>query len=350
MDLTHLTDEALLRDFTALVAQDRRNTAALLSHIAEIDARHLYLQAGFESMRAYCVHALHLSEDAAAKRLQVARLARELPALFPAIADGRLHLGAILRLSARLTRSNVDEWVVAAANRSISEIDVLIAQRYPQAESLRLDDGVSPQVVVRQGSDPISHATWRASAKSFAPQTDAPPREVSIEPGAALVAVAPRARTMIAPLSPERYTLQVTIAGATHDKLRRAQELLGHSVPSGDVARVLDRALDALLVRLERRKFALTERPRESRPLAITRCIPARVRRAVYLRDGGKCVFVDAEGRRCGSKSRLEFDHVIPLARGGRTAVANLRLLCRAHNLHAAERAFGTNFMQRFRN
>jgi hypothetical protein len=71
--LTHLPDDVLLRGFNALIAQERCNTAALLAHIAEIDARHLYLQAGFESMRAYCVHVLHLSDDAAAKRLHCPR-------------------------------------------------------------------------------------------------------------------------------------------------------------------------------------------------------------------------------------------------------------------------------------
>ncbi len=56
------------------------------------------------------------------------------------------------------------------------------------------------------------------------------------------------------PLAPERYALQVTISQGTHDKLRYAQALLGHQIVSGDVAEVLDRALEALIHRLERRK------------------------------------------------------------------------------------------------
>src|SRR6185295_18215578 len=48
----------------------------------------------------------------------------------------------------------------------------------------------------------------------------------------------------------ERYLVQVTISKSTHDKLRYAQELLGHALPSGDVARVLDRALDSLIAQL----------------------------------------------------------------------------------------------------
>ena len=56
--LSHLSDCALLRDLAALVAQDRATTARLLAHIAECDARRLYLPAAHPSMFAYCVHEL----------------------------------------------------------------------------------------------------------------------------------------------------------------------------------------------------------------------------------------------------------------------------------------------------
>lgn len=335
--LTGLSNDDLLQGFTSLIAQDRRTTAQLLAHIAEIDSRHLYLRAGFESMRAYCMHALHLSEDAAAKRLQVARLARELPALFPAIADGRLQLTAVCVLAPWLSAANVEEWIGGAASKTVYEIKVLLAHRFPQAESLRLDDGISPQVVVPQHADAISHASKHAKRASTT-QTTAPVAKP--------VEVAPRVRTKISPLSPERYTLQVTLAGSTHDKLRRAQELLGHAVPSGDIAQVLDRALDVLLGALEKRKFGTTTKAREARPAATQRCIPSKVRRAVYRRDAGRCSFVDEEGLRCGSTSRLEFDHIVPVARGGKSTVENLRLMCRAHNQYEAERVFGREFIR----
>jgi hypothetical protein len=51
----------------------------------------------------------------------------------------------------------------------------------------------------------------------------------------------------VTPLAPERFALELTIGGATQEKLVRAQALLRHQVPSGDLAEVLDRALDALL-------------------------------------------------------------------------------------------------------
>src|SRR5437870_3407703 len=94
--LSHLTDHALLRDLAALVADDRITTAVMLAHLAEVDARQLYLPAAYPSMYEYCVGELRLSEDAACKRICAARAARKFPAIFYAVADGRLHLSAVV--------------------------------------------------------------------------------------------------------------------------------------------------------------------------------------------------------------------------------------------------------------
>ncbi len=121
---------------------------------------------------------------------------------------------------------------------------------------------------------------------------------------------------------------------------------------------MFDRALDALIGQIERRRFGAGARvvgngnARRSRPRASgagERHIPARVRRAVWERDGGRCTFVSARGHRCNGQRFLEFDHVVPVARGGTATVEGLRLRCRAHNQYEAERAFGAEFMRRKR-
>jgi 5-methylcytosine-specific restriction endonuclease McrA len=53
--------------------------------------------------------------------------------------------------------------------------------------------------------------------------------------------------------------------------------------------------------------------------------IPESVRLFVWQRDGGKCV-------RCGSRERLEFDHIIPIAAGGSNTERNIQLLCEPCN------------------
>jgi 5-methylcytosine-specific restriction endonuclease McrA len=150
----------------------------------------------------------------------------------------------------------------------------------------------------------------------------------------------------VSPLSPGRYALQLTMSQGTHDKLRRAQALLGHAIPSGEIAEVIDRALDALIANLEKRKFGVTDNPRVTRPSSSPRHIPARVRRAVRDRDKGQCTYVSHDGHRCEARTRLEYDHEVPLARGGKTCTSNLRLRCRAHNQLEAERTFGAAFIE----
>jgi hypothetical protein len=116
--LTHLSDGAVLSNLTALVARDRANTAELLAHLAEVDARKLYLPAGYSSMHAYCIDGLHLSEDMTWKRIQAARAGRQWPGLFEALADGRLHLSGICLLAPHMSAHSAVELVKACAGRA----------------------------------------------------------------------------------------------------------------------------------------------------------------------------------------------------------------------------------------
>jgi len=318
--LSHLGDRALLRDLASLVARDRATTAALLAHLAEVDARRLYLPAAYPSMYAYCVHELGLSEEAAFKRIHAARTARRFPALFAALAEGRLHLSGVVMLAPHLTPANVDELLTAAAHRSKAGIEQLLAERFPR-----------PDIPERVQAIPARAAP--ADSLALGPVDQHAPGRVE---GAS--------RPQVTPLSPERFALQLTLAQSTYEKLRYAQTLLGHQLPTGEIAAVLDRALDALIGQLEKQKFAATARPRPRRGTA-GRPIPAHVRRAVWERDQGQCTFVSDAGQRCPARTRLEFDHQDPVARGGQTTVENVRLRCRAHNQYEAERVFGAGFI-----
>ena len=150
----------------------------------------------------------------------------------------------------------------------------------------------------------------------------------------------------IAPLAPERYRIQLTVSRETHDKFRHAQALLRHALPSGDAAEIFDRAVSLLVDQLERQRFARTERPRVTNSsLRPSRHISAKVRRAVWRRDGGRCAFVGTEGR-CAERAFLEFHHVEPHAVGGAATVENLELRCRAHNAYESRLFFGPDVVR----
>jgi hypothetical protein len=141
----------------------------------------------------------------------------------------------------------------------------------------------------------------------------------------------PAARASVAPLSPDRYKLQVTIGGDTLEKLRCAQDMLGHAIPSGEEAAVLDRALTVLLLELAKTKFASTPNPRPSRGTKAGETSAA-VKRAVWVRDCGRCRYVGAGGHRCDERRFIEFHHLDPKALGGEATVDTIELRCRRHN------------------
>ena len=206
--LAHLSDCLLLRQLIALVVRDRATTAAMLAHIAEVDERKLYLPAAYPSMFAYCVHELRLSEDSAFKRIRAARTARRFPAIFAAVAEGRLNLNAVVLLAPHLTEETAAELLAAAALKTRSEIEQLLAQRFPGSEMLALVEAIPASSRLDEQPAPahVSAATERGRGVQLA----ARPVE-SIGAGA-----------HVAPLAPTRFSLHVSIGQPTHDKLRRA--------------------------------------------------------------------------------------------------------------------------------
>jgi hypothetical protein len=341
----HLDNATLLQRVHALLARDHRTCALLLAHLGEVDARGLYRDAGYSSLFGYCVEALHMSEGEAALRIRAARLARQYPEVLGHVERGELHLSALRVLAPVLDDAN-HEWLLrAAVHKSKAEVEVLVANLAPKPDAI--------QLVRKLPAPRVAALSAQSDLLSTSPSADT--QEVV---QGSVVAVTPRpaarpapAPQPVTPLGQERYRIQLTASQALHDKLKQAQELLRHRIPNGDVAAVVELALARLVRDLKKKRFAQTERPRKSpaAPNPESRHIPNEVRREVAERDGERCSFVSADGHRCGETGMLEFDHEHAFARGGRSTVSNVRLLCRAHNQLQAERTFGRAFMQHAR-
>ncbi len=273
--LTHIGDQELLNGLAALAACDRKLTAVMLAHIAEVEARRLYVPAGYASMHAYCVGQLKFSEEVAYKRIQAARAVRQFPEILDALVDGRLNLRTVVLLRPYLTRGGAAALLSEAEHCSRFEVEQLIARRFPESELLPLiealpgthgnvDDGAvhveDTPMVEPAGSNgrpenggPVvgdGGVQTRLSASSRPPQLDPDPVRVKAQ------------TDRVIPIADKRLALHMTMSEETHGKLRHAQNLLSHAVPDGDMAQVLDRALDALIEKLEKRKFARLTRRR----------------------------------------------------------------------------------------
>jgi hypothetical protein len=209
------------------------------------------------------------------------------------------------------------------------------------------------------------------------------------------------------PLSGEEFAVEFTASRELRDKILKARALVCHSVPDGDLAKIFEKGLDLLIAKVEKERFGVgrkareragrvSDRPeptlkedagasptsadsgvREERragsaavdasdpldgvapstptasveapaPQSGSRHIPAAIKRAVYERDGGRCTFVDDQGRRCTS-TQVQFDHADGFAWTRMHSVDNIRLRCPAHNQSAADEMYGREFMDRAR-
>ena len=108
--------------------------------------------------------------------------------------------------------------------------------------------------------------------------------------------------------------------------LREAERLLGTDLPPDLRQRAV--RLRGNLDEYRQIRLIRFEVPEGPMPFEQTtrETIPESVRATVWRRDGGACV-------QCDSKEHLQFDHIIPVSKGGATSTVNLQLLCRACNL-----------------
>jgi hypothetical protein len=137
---------------------------------------------------------------------------------------------------------------------------------------------------------------------------------------------------VVEPLTRQETRMHVTVSSAFMTLLKKARAGQSHVQPGATDEQVLTAALELLIEKQEKRRAS----------------VPAKVKREVRVRDGGKCQWPLDSGGICGSTLRLEIDHVIPRGRGGPSTVENCRLACKAHNLEAARQVYGDDWMDQF--
>src|SRR5947199_784776 len=213
--------------------------ADLLVNLAEMEERRLHSEMAIPTMFAFCVDELGFSEDQAYNRTTVARAARRIPAMLDSLRSGAVHLTGLRLLAPHLKEHNHRDLLAEAAGKSKRQIEEIVARLDPKPPV--------PDSVRRR---PVRHAgtlemTLAAAGTSVAPSV--PSREQ---------------RAVVAPLSEDTFNVHFTASKVLRDKLRRAQALLRHRLPSGDLATVFEKALDLLIEKIEKDRFAAIGKPR----------------------------------------------------------------------------------------
>ena len=393
----------LLEECCEAAARDRAGTVDLLVHLGAIEARRLHRARGCGSLFEYCTQVLGMCEATATRRIRAARAARRFPVILPMLADGRLHVSAVSLLAKHLRQANVASLLAEATHQSKAQVERLVARRFPkpdvvtavrplaaamtaaaQAAQVVANMGLlrSPVIVVPSEScengeamGPVSegadggggreaegallddsaalHQTVQSIVFGTAAQSGASPVPVAVLTNIADAMTQTLMRAAdgvhvatgagdprVSPRSEGRFAWQLTADQEMQDLFEEARGLVGFN-GARELPDVLKRGLQLLVQSLRKARFAETEQPHCAKSPANARHVPAHVKREVAARDGHQCAYVSADGKRCAERTGLQYDHVIPLARGGQSTVANTRLLCGPHNQLEAEREFG---------
>ncbi len=363
-------------DLTRLLRREREAAADFLLALADFDRRRGWERLGHAGLFPFLTRELGLSNGAAQLRLSAARLLPRHPAVEAALRSGRLCLSAVGQLARVLTPENEAEVVPRFFGRSAREAQEVAAAILPCPNPPRREvvtrvtsvvrDVVPVERLATAAALPTTTAvSLHTSEVEMAPSTGHVPLHTSevASPTSAAGAslhtseVTPTRPAWgrcpeVEPLSAEFRRFHLTVPTRFLEKVAAARVGLSHARPGATTEQVLEAALDLLLEKQARAK-ALVKRPRAAAahskagtngappaPMS-SRTIPAAIEREVRLRDGNSCQLPLDAGGVCGSTWQVELDHVVPLALGGPTTVANLRCACRTHNRRAAEVTLG---------
>lgn len=353
--------------------------ADFLVALADFDRKRLWVELGYSSLFYFLHRELGLSAGAAQYRKTAAEFIPRFPEVVEPLRVGRLCITSIVELARVMTPENRAEVLPRFFHASKQQAKAVAAEIAPResAPHRAVVTAFAPALAPRQSFHPVEtpRTLARVSAPALALSQSLRPGETpqaqasASAPQREVPAPEPAPRTTSEPLTAELRRLHVTVSKRFLEKLEVARDALSHSHPGADAEAILEAGLDLLIERHAKRKGIVAKPRKASSPLARiagegkgeggcvrttppsakeSRHIPAHVQREVWIRDGGRCQWPVADGEVCGSTRRIQFDHIVPRARGGASTAANLRLTCQFHNLLAARQAFGDDWMDRF--
>jgi hypothetical protein len=337
------TAHALTENLAALLRREHDALAEFLVALADFDRRRGWAELGYASLFYFLHRELHLSKGAAQYRKVAAELIEQVPAVVEPLRTGKLCLTSIIEAAKVVTAENWEtvlprfyelskreamEVVAALQPHPAPPVRTVITSARPSASR-----GASAGTLALEPAPEQGRNAGAAAASLGWPDELAP---------APCPAPDPRPAAVV-PLSAELSRLHVTVSKRFARKLEEARA----ARPDATDEELLEAGLDLVLAQVAKRRGIVPKpqtRPRPSKPEHI----PARVRREVWKRDGGRCQWKLANGEICGCTRHLQVDHVKPLALGGTSTVDNVRILCRSHNLEAARLVFGDAWMDRY--
>jgi hypothetical protein len=281
MDVRELSDEEVIAGLDKRVEFETTNEAEMIDFIREVMFRRIWLKYGADNMYDFLTRAhYHYPPSVAQRKTDAARIME----VFPDVKE--------LMLAEELNVSQLGMLATALRQKEISvekQREVLESMRGQTIENTRiiLNDAFEMEVKKRE---------------KIRIQRDGSVR------------------------------VDMTFTKEEWEIITRAKEVVSHSVPSGEIAKVLAYCAAFTVSKKDSTVTAAKEvKPRQSQGVSRSS------RRFVFKRDKS-CRFQHPDGRFCGSKYQLQVDHIISKWKGGSNDVENLQVLCGMHNREKYQR------------
>lgn len=384
--LEKLSSEELDRSARELAVREKRYGARLIAHIAEIGERGYHLELRYRNLFEYCVDRLNLSEGSVYRRTQVASVCRRFPQILEALSRGRLHLTGASLIAPHLTEDNVEELIGAACGKTRREVEAYLATVAPKeafAPSIRKQPSSAP--------GPLAENAAVLTPPGVTPTARPAP------PPAAPAGGGQRSRDRLEPATEDRFNVRFSAGKAFTEKVTRLAEVLGIESPQNHLEEIFEVAVEIALEKKDPKRKAERRRRREARRQShrrgeasaaerssaaasrpgeacaserqsaaapcpgdgkmnvegaqkspqVARAVSPEVRERVLERAGHRCEYRGPDGARCRSRTGLQIEHTKPFAVYRTHDERFLRAFCPAHNLFAAERFYGREFVRR---
>jgi hypothetical protein len=384
-----------------LLRRERDALAEFLFALADFDRKRAWSDLGHNSLFAFLVRDLGLSNGAAAYRKAAVELVQRFPLVLDAIREGQLCITTEFELAKVITDENAAEVLprfFGTSKRDAQNVVAELAPRPVTARTIVTAVGATAPAVPAGVHDACGRLADWVRANSTPPTREGPvlsSAAAPVEPPApAPVPSSVPARTVVDPRTAELSRVHLTVPRRLLEKLATARDALSHSHFGASDAEVLEVGLDLIIDRhRKRRGIGAKPRAKKSAPAAPpvssqpapsssapapaaattsadrsappaeappppafppppwtprSRHVPAAVARAVWERDKGCCAWPLESGGVCASTYQIELDHIDGFALGGATTVERLRLLCKPHQDVHARALYGDDLMDNY--
>lgn len=335
----------------------------LIEILEEAETFRVHISLGYSSLFNYATAGLDLSEEVAYTFINVARKAREIPALKTKIREGTISLSKARRITAVLTKENQKHWLQVAETTAKRPLEKLVAAENPRAavvekatyvssNLLQLQLGVSETLMLRlrRAQDVLSQRkrrplsleeTLSAMTDQFLERNDPVAKAKRQEAKGKLLCVPKSALDQERTSNDKAPTaqgkgLRQNNKVETEEQISRDEGTKNITTTDNKSAENHESKLCPGTVNKSSNHVNATRNWRAGRA-SRREPVPAAIRHKLQLKYNGQCSHKDGNGKRCGERRFLDLHHIVPVSMGGRNEIDNLELLCKSHHRHRHE-------------